>query len=205
SQAIPAVVYLSSLFLFLFAAVAFGISADTLNSQIMHRLAIDLTIWLICTGTPLILFIGPLQKGYDRMPRTISEAGGIRPRFMSQATTTTRSSVNSSEGWDDSAAIGAQPQTKVTTHIFQAGFKRKRISLWVSATLMVIDDLNSMFILTESCHLYLYLKMRNVKLKPVTSAQGSTTDDGSSASHVENLLEIISGNEIFVLKFHSTV
>ncbi|ORY45912.1 periplasmic binding protein-like II [Rhizoclosmatium globosum] len=202
SKSINAAIYLSFLFMILGIAIVLGIPSNTTSTQILHRLTIVFVMWFICTGTPLILFQEPLHHvcqapQASNITDKVSLKIGRSQSFLDKIGQVASLPPQSATGWEE---FLPDEQEMIAAQLFYVGLKRGRLSLWSSATLMVIENMSSMFILTDSFHLYFQLRKSKIKIPPlaIEEPEGSMT-----TRFTPSRLEMTLGTDSFLFEFRT--
>ncbi|KAI9334596.1 hypothetical protein BDR26DRAFT_560849 [Obelidium mucronatum] len=144
SKQVGATIYVSCAAVLLALGISFGITAQTSGIFTLHRITISVAIWVICIVSPFILFVPSLR-------------GEIESR---QSLTHT-----SSKGAGSSVSRIDRDDGQVLTFMFHTGIRPNRpTSLWKSAVLMVMPELDMLIILAESYSGTHVLSQANIKV-----------------------------------------
>ncbi|KAJ3031465.1 UNVERIFIED_CONTAM: hypothetical protein HDU68_003796 [Siphonaria sp. JEL0065] len=99
--------------------------------------------------------------------------------------------------------VAENNQGRVAAHVFQVGFKRKRmIDLWTPATLLVIGSINSVFLMTTTFHMF--IQLANAKMKLPDEIQGEIQQQPNTvSSNMRGTVEMQIGGDSFYLEFEN--
>ncbi|KAI9348502.1 hypothetical protein BDR26DRAFT_1004354 [Obelidium mucronatum] len=197
SKSIALVVYVSVLIIVLCSAIVFGLSSESVETHNLRYLSISVAIFLVSVLSPLILLAEPLQKGSQAVQNNL-----IQQQQQQQQTAQSGHYQKTREAISGAylSEIAEYNSGRVSAHVFQVGFKRKRrFDLWVPATLMVIGSIHSLFIMTTSFHMF--VQLGSVKMKLAEEIQGEVRQTNTTSTTMGTALEMQIGGDCYFMEF----
>ncbi|ORY33550.1 hypothetical protein BCR33DRAFT_743758 [Rhizoclosmatium globosum] len=164
SKKVSVVISISTLFVVLDLAINFGIPQNTQTMYNVRRMFDSITIFLISTVTPLILFLKALGWGDSKQQGNMSHQTG-----------------------ELSSSHADQNDGLVRTFMFHTGLKLNRAtSLWKSAVFMVMPDIDMLIILSEGNNGTYTFSHSNIKIQEKTTK--------AAKAKTEECIEILLGS-----------